>query len=114
MNITEVEQLEATETFTLDWKGQKVTFDVLTSSLTPDFLQNTKSSREFPIAIATYVTDWDVTKDNEGNKWPLTERELARLPVPFLGAVIGKIVESWAGDTKKPQTSPNTSAAAAS
>lgn len=114
MNITEVEELEKTETFECEWKGHKVTFDALVASLTPKFLMDTRDQALYAKAVAEHVTKWDVTKDKAGTPWPLVEDELARLPTKFLDTVLMTIVESWTGDKKKPQPSQNGSAQTAS
>lgn len=101
MNITKVEKLDATESFTLEWKGEKVNFEAKSVTLTPQVLQDVGEFISYPKAVASIVTEWDVTADDAGNKWPLTEEGLAKLPVPFLTAVLNKIAESWSGDEKK-------------
>jgi hypothetical protein len=105
MNITEVEQLEQTETFEMEWKGHPVKIDALTNTLKPEFLQDAGEMVSYPKAVASVVKSWNVTKDDKGTMWPLTEAELAKLPIPFLVAVINKISESWSGDKKKQQAS---------
>lgn len=105
MNITEVEELEITETFEMDWKGHKVTFEAFRHTLNPQFLKDAGDMISYPKAVASTLKSWDVTKDAEGTPWPLTEPELSRLPVPFLTAILNKISESWAGDKKKQKAS---------
>lgn len=113
MNITEVEELEKTEPMSMDWKGHTVNFEAKTASLTPQFLKDAGDLISYPRAIVTVVDKWDVTKDAKGTPWPLEEDELAKLPVPFLTAMLNKVAESWSGDQKKVEGSPNGSAAAA-
>jgi hypothetical protein len=113
MNITKVAKLDETESFEMEWEGHAVKFDAKTVTLTPQFLKDAGDMIAYPKAVAEVVSDWDVTSDDEGTKWPLTELELAKLPVPFLTAILNKISESWAGDKKKQKDSANGSAAAA-
>jgi hypothetical protein len=114
MNITKVAELEKTESFECEWKGHKIRFEALATSLTPNFLKDTRDQALYARAVAENVRSWDVTKDDEGTPWPLTEPELARLPTAFLDTVLAAIAESWTGDKKKPEASQNGSAAAAS
>lgn len=107
MNITEVEQLDKTESFEMEWKGHIVKFEALANVLTPKFLQDTRDGAQFARAVADTVKKWDVTKDKKGTPWPLIEPELARLPVPFLDALLAKVAESWTGDEKKQKASAN-------
>jgi hypothetical protein len=110
MNITKY--LDEVETFELEWNGEKVTFDAKKANLTPSFLANIGEVVSYPKALAGTLTDWDVTKDDADNKWPITEEGLSQLPVDFLSAVLGKIAESWGADKKKQKASASGSAAA--
>jgi hypothetical protein len=105
MNITKVAKLEETESFELEWQGEKVRFDAKKASLTPAFLKDVEVVIGYPKAVADTLTNWDVTIDDDGTKYPLTESELAKLPVDFLTAVLNKISDSWAGDKKKQKAS---------
>ena len=112
MNITKVANLDRTEEFSVEWNGETVNFTARTASLTPGFVKQIGSVVSFPQAIASTVTDWDVTWDGE-KKVALTEDDLEKLPVNFLDAVLGKVMESWTGDKKKPKSSDNGSEQAA-
>jgi len=114
MNITKAAKLNETESFELEYNGEKVKFEAKAASLTPRLLSQTSAISGYAKAVAEVVTDWDVTSDDNGTKWPLTEADLEMLPVNFLDAVLGKVAESWGGDKKKPQASASGSAAAAS
>lgn len=89
----------------MEYEGEKVTFTAKKASLTPQFLKDAGDLISYPKAVSEVVTDWDVTSDDAGNKYPIDEENLARLPVPFLTAILNKISESWAGDKKKQQAS---------
>ena len=103
MNISK--KLAQTEQFEMEYEGEKVSFTAKSVSLTPQFLKDAGDLISYPKAVAEFVTDWDVTTDDAGNKYPIDEENLARLPVPFLTAVLNKISESWAGDKKKASAS---------
>ena len=105
MNITKVGKLDQTAKFEMEWEGHKVHFSARSASLTPQFLKDSGDLTSYPKAIAEVLTEWDVTSDDEGTPWPLTEPELAKLPVPFLTAILNTIAESWTGDKKKLQAS---------
>ena len=106
MNITKVANLDAVTRFECEWKSEAFWFEAKTASLTPYFLKNIDKSQDYPSAIAAIVTDWNITAgDNDADKWPLTVEALGTLPLDFLGFVINKIGESWAGDTKKQSNS---------
>jgi hypothetical protein len=111
MNITKI--LDETVPMEVEWNGEKIAFDVRKANLTPNMLRSVNSVADYSKAVAESVTKWDVTTDDEGTMWPLTDSELSRLPVPFLSAILDKISETWAGDKKKPEASANTSVAAA-
>lgn len=112
MNITKI--LEKTESFEIEYNGEKVKFDAKTAGWTPKLLKNYETAEDLPKTVMEVVSNWDVTADNKGTKWPLTEDKLAELPIPFLDAILTKVSESWAGDKKKPQNAQNGSAVAAS
>jgi hypothetical protein len=40
MNITKVEQLDKTVSFSFEWKGEKVNFDAYENSMTPGFMKH--------------------------------------------------------------------------
>jgi hypothetical protein len=111
MNIAK--ELEATQQFEAEYNGHKITFDAATASLTPAFIMNIGEVTDYPKAVAAVVKDWDVTKDDEGNKWPLDEESLGKLPVKFLSTIIDRIGESWAGEKKSGSPSVSGSAQAA-
>lgn len=101
MDISEL--IGETTDFEVDWKGKKIKFTARTASLTPHLLSNIKTVEGYAAALSGVLTDWDLT---DGEKpWPTTEESVARLPVPFLSAVLDKIGESWAGDAKKNEAS---------
>lgn len=101
MNITKVGKLDQTENFEMEWEGHKVSFSAKAASLTPQFLKDAGDLISYPKAIAEVLTDWDVTSDDEGTKWPISEDALAKLPIPFLTAILNTVAESWGGDKKK-------------
>jgi hypothetical protein len=103
MNISK--KLAQTEQFELEYEGEKVAFEAKSYTLTPQFLKDAGDLISYPKAVAEVVTDWDVTTDDAGNKYPIDEENLARLPVPFLTAILNKVAESWSGDKKKQQAS---------
>lgn len=113
MNITEVEELDEMVPMSMDWKGHTVNFKARKSTMTPQFLKDAGDIMSYPKAVAEAVGEWDVTMDEKGTIWPLTEPELSRLPVPFLTAMLNKVSEPWAGDKKKPQDSASGLAASA-
>lgn len=103
MNISKV--LEETESFEFDFNGQKVKFDAVKASLTPELIRNTSAAIDYPKALVSVVKAWDLTVDDEGTKYPISEESLSKLPVNFLSSVLDKIGESWSGDKKKSATS---------
>jgi len=114
MNITKALELDETVPVDFEWKGFPVHLDVYKHSLTPGFLEDVEAVKDYPKAIIAAVKDWNVDKDDEGNKLPLTIKELRKIPVPFFSEVFNQIASTWAGDAKKQNASDNGSVAAAS
>jgi hypothetical protein len=97
--------LDKTVSFSFEWKGEKVNFDAYENSMTPGFMKHATTIVGYPKVVAETVKTWDVTVDDKGTPYPLTEDELEKLPVPFLTKVLDTIAESWTGDKKKQSAS---------
>jgi hypothetical protein len=103
MNISK--KLAQTEQFEIEYESEKVS--VYRKVCEPYASVPKGRGRSYLVSesCSEVVTDWDVTTDDAGNKYPIDEENLARLPVPFLTAILNKVAESWSGDKKKQQAS---------
>ena len=100
MNIEK--QIEETEKFECEYNGQIVHFTARKAAITPRFVKNIDTVTNFPRAIISIVTDWDVFWDAaETQKVELVEDQLERIPRDFFDAIIDTVCAAWNGDKKK-------------
>jgi hypothetical protein len=93
-----------TATFEMEWAGEKIQFTAKRNVLSPRMMKRfadvEKDPMQMAYALAEILASWDIEDVD------CTDAEqLANLPVEFLGKVIEKIGETWAGDQKKPEAS---------
>lgn len=104
MNIEK--QIEETEKFECEYNGQIVHFTARKAAITPRFVKNIDTVTNFPRAIISIVTDWDVFWDAaETQKVELVEDQLERIPRDFFDAIIDTVCAAWNGDKKKSKAS---------
>jgi hypothetical protein len=104
MNITKVAELEKTESFEIEYRGQTVKCEAFASGWTPGILSDLNDRRQYPSALLRIVKSWDVTTDDNGTKFPLELGPLENLPTDFYEAIFNKVTDSYSGDKKKPQS----------
>lgn len=89
-----------TATFEMEWSGEKIQFTAKRNVLSPKMMKRfadvEKDPMQMAYALAEILASWDIEDVD------CTDAEaLGNLPVEFLGKVIEKIGETWAGDQKK-------------
>lgn len=113
MNIAK--QVEQTRRFNGEWKDATFWFEARENCLTPSLMQDFKDFTDKPLSMASglagVLTAWDI--DWNGEPFPPTTENLAKLPIEFLTYVMERISESWSGNGQTPSASASGSAASA-
>lgn len=95
------------ESFTLKYAGETVTVEYDPSAYTPKFVEEMSEGWLY-IPITKIVKKWDLMEEDAGGNetmYPLTEKALRELPIPFLRALWNRIQEELSPNPPKRQDS---------
>jgi hypothetical protein len=99
-----------TAAFEMEWAGEKIQFTAKRNVLSPKMMKRfadvEKDPMQMAYALAEILASWDIEDVD------CTDADaLGNLPVEFLGQVIEKIGETWAGKKPTPEALASGSAA---
>jgi hypothetical protein len=110
MNLAKALDLEKVTRFNDEINGEKFWFDAKDELMTPEFLNQLDNWDTDHLgcckAMASIITDWDVEMD--GEPFPPTAENFAKVPKKFSAHIINTIAASWQGNPQKPDESAST------